>query len=130
MKSMFMALRDAFEIQHGFVGLRADEHPIGYLLLFKQRATRMTNINIPTDKQFIENLILQRTGPFISYGGAGALNQWFARGDKAQLFDFLAKNNFLRRFLQDTFNDISQEAVSWTVRSGLPINMPVPSVPI
>jgi hypothetical protein len=70
----------------------------------------MTNINIPADQQFIENLILQRTGPFISYGGAGALNQWFARGDKAQLFDFLAKNNFLQRFLQDTINEISEEA--------------------
>jgi len=70
----------------------------------------MTNINIPTDRQFIENLILQRTGHFINYGGARALNHWFACGDKTQLFDFLSRNDLLQRFFRDTFNDISLEA--------------------
>lgn len=69
----------------------------------------MSALRIPDDRSFVENLVLQRTGPFIACGGGGALNHWFATGDKAPLFDFLAGNGLLGRFLRDVHDEVARE---------------------
>jgi hypothetical protein len=83
-----------------------------------RRGTVVEDIRIPTDSAFIEDLVLQRTASFIACGGAGALNHWFATGDKAQLSEHLHRNGLLERFLHATVAEIRREAD--TLVAGLP----------
>lgn len=41
----------------------------------------MREVNIPLAGDFIVDLVLQRTSPFLRLGGAEALGRWFASGD-------------------------------------------------
>jgi len=69
----------------------------------------MNKIHMPSDSEFIENLILQRTGVFTLLGGASELNDWFQTGDKSKLSYFLKSNNLLESFITQTFAEIAQE---------------------
>jgi hypothetical protein len=57
-------------------------------------------LHLPADLGFIDNLILQRTGPFIELGGSAALSHWFQTGQKSQLSMHLTRNNLLSAYLQ------------------------------
>ena len=48
-----------------------------------------SSIHFPDEPDFINNLILQRTEPFIDMGGGAALSRWFETGEKTQLDAFL-----------------------------------------
>jgi hypothetical protein len=65
---------------------------------------------IPTDQDFIDNLILQRTSPFVKLGGSAALQHWFRTGQKNQLSGFLASRGLLQDYLQAAMAEISAEA--------------------
>lgn len=78
----------------------------------------MKQIKIPDDRNFLADLILQRTGVFLKLGGAVALNNWFALGDKEGLVNFLVGKNLLEVFLKHTFQDISLEIAK--LRSHIP----------
>ena len=66
-------------------------------------------MNIPDDPDFINDLILQRTGPFIRLGGGQALNHWFETGEKARLASFLKKQNLLPAYLKMLVFDVERE---------------------
>lgn len=67
------------------------------------------NINYPSNDQFVEDLILQRTGPFIKYGGAPALKVWSETGRKTQLLEHLIKNKLIGTYVYETTQEISRE---------------------
>lgn len=69
----------------------------------------MPEIALPESRQFIEDLVLQRTGPFIRLGGATALGEWTASGQRSQLFEFLAANHLLQGYLEEALREISQD---------------------
>lgn len=69
-------------------------------------------LRIPNDKKFLTDLILQRTGPFLRYGGGAALNRWFSNGDRDGLVGFLEEANLVGRFLTDVFREVAAEAES------------------
>ena len=69
----------------------------------------MKEIKFPSDADFLANLILQRTGPFIKLGGGAALNNWFSNGNKNGLVEFLLKNNIVDEFLNLIFRDLKSE---------------------
>jgi len=66
-------------------------------------------ILIPKNKNFIINLILQRTGPFLKLGGRESLNRWMKTNQRSQLFDFLASNSLLDTYIELVIQDISKE---------------------
>jgi hypothetical protein len=70
----------------------------------------MTGIEIPSDGAFLSNLILQRSGPFIKYGGQPALRKWFSTGEKSQLVGFLRENRLVEKYLKETFEECAEEA--------------------
>jgi hypothetical protein len=57
----------------------------------------------------IADLILQRTGTFIQWGGGGALGRWFETGQKQQLVKFLADSGRLQAFLQAVHGEVLAE---------------------
>lgn len=67
-------------------------------------------IVVPQDPVFIENLILQRTGPFIRMGGSEALQAWFRTGAKVQLSAFLADRDLTGAYLAGALAEIAGEA--------------------
>ena len=67
-------------------------------------------IIFPEDDRFIEDLILQRTGDFVKYGGRPALDHWFASGDRSQLVDCLRTQGLVQSFLHDTAERLRLEA--------------------
>ncbi|HEX6120100.1 MAG TPA: hypothetical protein VFZ03_11700 [Dongiaceae bacterium] len=83
----------------------------GYLACFAPQLSEeaVPGIQIPESHRFIEDLILQRTGPFIRLGGAAALSKWMASGQKSQLFDFLIASNLLRNYLDEALREISDD---------------------
>lgn len=74
----------------------------------------MQEIKLPTDKNFIADLILQRTGIFIKLGGGAVLNNWFSNGEKECLADFLFEKNLLNAFLKLTLESIKAETDALT----------------
>ena len=66
-------------------------------------------IHFPNDTSFIGDLILQRTTPFIRLGGGQALTQWFATGDKSQLFEFLRRHGLIDAYLNETLDEVSND---------------------
>lgn len=77
-------------------------------------------IRIPTDPDFISNLVLQRTAPFLKLGGKNALNDWFDAGSSEGLFKFLNDNKLVDEFLHLAFEEILTEIKSF--RKILPQN--------
>jgi hypothetical protein len=69
----------------------------------------MENIEIPADEDFLTNLILQRTGPFLKLGGAPALNEWFSNGDKKGLLSFLLEEKLINDYLKILLDDVKSE---------------------
>jgi hypothetical protein len=69
----------------------------------------MLEIKFPENCRFMEDLVLQRTGPFIKLGGAAPLGQWMANGQRAQLLAFLTTNNLLQSYLKEVIREISDE---------------------
>lgn len=67
-------------------------------------------IVFPSDDSFVENLILQRTGDFVKYGGKHALERWFADGDRSLLVEALRSTGSINRFLRDTADRLQVEA--------------------
>ena len=66
-------------------------------------------IHFPNDTSFIDDLILQRTTPFIRLGGGQALTQWFATGNKPQLSGFLSHHGLVDAYLNETLNEVSND---------------------
>ncbi len=66
-------------------------------------------IKFQKDKKFITNLILQRTGSYISLGGAPQISKWTSTGETDHLLDYLQKNNLVEKYLQSTFNEIQTD---------------------
>lgn len=66
-------------------------------------------INFPDTASFIDDLILQRTTPFIRLGGGAALSQWFATGGKSQLSGFLYQNRLLDVYLKETLDEVCRD---------------------
>ena len=56
----------------------------------------MLEIKLPESNRFIEDLVLQRTGPFVKLGGAATLGEWMASGQRSQPLEFLIANNSCR----------------------------------
>ncbi len=69
----------------------------------------MSPIRFPHDPQFISNLVLQRTEPFMELGGGGVLSRWFEAGDKTALHAFLAANDLLSVYLNNVAADVAHE---------------------
>jgi hypothetical protein len=67
----------------------------------------MLEIELPESNRFIEDLVLQRTGPFVKLGGAAALGEWMASGQRSQLFEFLIANSLLQSYLKEALREIS-----------------------
>ncbi|MSO72604.1 MAG: hypothetical protein EXQ84_03205 [Rhodospirillaceae bacterium] len=57
----------------------------------------------------LENLILQRTGPFIDLGGGRALKHWFQTGEKTQLGRFLSQAGKVNEFIERVVAGIAAE---------------------
>jgi hypothetical protein len=57
----------------------------------------------------IADLILQRTGTFIAWGGREALTHWMKTGEKAQLTAFLLKNGRVNDFVNAVFAEVAAE---------------------
>ena len=53
----------------------------------------MVEIKLKSDKEFLNNFILQRTGAFLKLGGGVAFQEWQRSGKKDQLTEFLLENN-------------------------------------
>ncbi len=68
------------------------------------------DIKFPASRNFIDNLILQRTGDFLKVSGGLAFNQWLETGSKSQLSDFLIANNLLGSWLNETANSANYHA--------------------
>ena len=66
-------------------------------------------ITFPLEKHFLTDLILQRTGAFIKLGGASALNNCFASGDRDGLEKFLLKNDLVDIYLRLVRQEIENE---------------------
>jgi hypothetical protein len=58
---------------------------------------------------FLENLILQRTGPFIRLGGGAVLNEWFATGNKSNLLKFLKIKNLVTSYWDLVIEELVRE---------------------
>ena len=69
----------------------------------------MSIIKIPNDREFISNLILQKTGYFLDLGGAEAFQKWNAYGDKAGLVEFLEVTGKLDLYLELVIEELTVE---------------------
>jgi hypothetical protein len=69
----------------------------------------MHNIEIPSSSQFLTDLILQRTGPFLKLGGKIALNNWAVKGDINGLANYLSVNNLTSKYLNMVIDDFKIE---------------------
>ncbi len=67
------------------------------------------HIQFPNNLVFYQDLILQRTSPFISLGGSEALNHWFSSGEKDQLTNFLINNNLLDSYIKKVIDEVGNE---------------------
>ena len=67
-------------------------------------------IKLDSNKGFIANLALQRTGPLLAMGGGEALKQWVETGSKKEILLFLQSDDKLQQFLNLVFSEISKEA--------------------
>jgi len=72
----------------------------------------MMNIKIPLNSQFLSDLILQRTEPFLKLGGGNALMNWFSRGNINGLVNFLKVNNLVSDYLRMVFENYKSEIIS------------------
>ena len=68
-------------------------------------------IKLPNDKVFIENIILQRTNRFVELGGGTELVYWMKTGKKDGLYNFLNKNNLIKKYLEETLKDMQSEVI-------------------
>jgi hypothetical protein len=71
----------------------------------------MLDVKIPPGDQFMIDLVLQRTSPFIKLGGAEALGRWFASGDRQGILDFLQRPGFIEIYIEHTLLEIETEVV-------------------
>ena len=69
----------------------------------------LPQIKIPSNTEFLANLVLQRTGAFLALGGASALSNWFNYGDKESIANHLIKNNLTEKYIEALFYEISSE---------------------
>jgi hypothetical protein len=87
----------------------------------------MKEIKLPSNKEFLNNFILQRTGAFLELGGSNAFGQWQQTGQKDQLADFLHQNKLTQSFLQKTLSAMFKEMVdlikTFDLKSRLLTNM-------
>ena len=72
----------------------------------------MMNIKIPLNSQFLSDLILQRTDPFLKLGGRNALMNWFSQGNINGLVNFLKVNNLVSDYLKMVFENYKSEIIS------------------
>lgn len=72
----------------------------------------MMNIKIPLNPQFLSDLILQRTDPFLKLGGGNALMNWFSQGNIDGLVNFLKVNNLVSDYLRMVFENYKSEIIS------------------
>jgi hypothetical protein len=70
------------------------------------------NIKIPSNSQFLSDLILQRTGPFLKLGGGNAFSNWLSRADTNNLVNFLKVNNLVSDYLRMVFENYKSEIIS------------------
>ena len=66
-------------------------------------------IEIPSTPQFLTDLILQRTGPFLKLGGNLALNDWFTKGNVNGLVQYLKSKNLISEYLRLVLEDFKVE---------------------
>jgi len=71
----------------------------------------MMNIKIPLNSQFLSDLILQRTDPFLKLGGRNALMNWFSQGNINGLVSFLKVNNLVSDYLRMVFENYKSEII-------------------
>lgn len=71
----------------------------------------MKEIKLPSNKEFLNNFILQRTGAFLELGGGVPFGHWQQTGQKDQLADFLHQNKLTQPFLQKTLSAMYKEMV-------------------
>jgi hypothetical protein len=69
----------------------------------------MKKIQVPREPQFLSDLVLQRTTPFIKLGGAAALNDWFSKGDSNQIVKYLTENYILDEYLALVLDEMKAE---------------------
>jgi len=74
------------------------------------KETVVGNIIFPLNSQFLIDLILQRTGPFISLGGSAALKLWFDKGERNALVNFLTEQRLTNVFLAQVLADVKKDA--------------------
>ena len=67
------------------------------------------NISFPQNLIFFQDLILQRTTPFLELGGANALKEWMLNGNKDQLTRYLVDNDLLNVYLEKVTNEIAND---------------------
>ncbi|MCR9278706.1 MAG: hypothetical protein NXH85_12100 [Pseudomonadaceae bacterium] len=67
-------------------------------------------LTFPDDPEFICDLVLQRTGPFIELGGKSALATWFNLGDRSDIQSFLNSGSNRRQYLSLVSEKLEQEA--------------------
>ena len=77
------------------------------------------DIKFTNSRNFIDNLILQRTGDFLKLGGGLAFNHWLESGSKSQLSEFLIANNLLGSWLQETLASVNDHAETLVKSIGL-----------
>ncbi len=75
-------------------------------------------IQFPQDLEFVSNLVLQRTEPFMELGGRDALARWFSTGDKTALHAYLTSHNLLGVYLNNVASDISNEVRTVLEKTG------------
>jgi hypothetical protein len=76
------------------------------------------SIQFPQDNDFVNNLVLQRTEPFVELGGRDALARWFATGEKSALTTYLTSNGLLEAYLNNVASDISHEVDTFLDKTG------------
>jgi hypothetical protein len=79
------------------------------------KETVVEDIKLPLHSQFLIDLILQRTGPFISLGGSAALKSWFEKGERNSLVNFLSEQRLTDKFLNLVLSEVRKD-VSEIVR--------------
>lgn len=75
-------------------------------------SAKMKNVKLPLTSQFLTDLILQRTGPFIKLGGIQALNEWFAKGDVTGLVQYLQSRNLVSEYLRMVVEECRADATA------------------
>lgn len=67
------------------------------------------NIDFPQDEQFLIDLILQRTGPFLKIGGGLVLNDWFINGNRDGLISYIYKSDRIHQYVELLLEELKLE---------------------